>query len=285
MRELKGRIQTLPKAKTIALTVFVSVFSLLAYPISTSAVTSPSRVTVSQSPENLVSTSVQPPGTTNATSLNDNKNIVWVWGMPAGGLTPDATNNEGEEPVTHATDIIGFGYELSLQGTVVISGTVGSGTQTVTTPVTDNGKYDFRVWSITRVGQMSAYSEGSITIFTPIVVSPPQPAIEAPAAVQPIGGSNAGSKPAANAAPSKPTATPDGETPTTTPEADAGVLSATNGNDLADPVSKAAVIAPSKEGWVILGMAWYVWLVIAAVIYSLVRLVFWVIEKRGMGTA
>lgn len=300
MRGIRGHGQVITEAKIIATALFVSLFVIFIFPVAAHAQAAPpidttTETPIDETPEVVdeetepAEPAVQAPGTPVATSPDDDRDIVWEWTPPENGVTPDAPVAEPTDPVEQPadpstpptepvepviverpTDIIKYGYELTNQGVVVTSGEVESNVNTVTTQVSSNGDYVFKVWSITRDAQLSNPAEGYKTIVSPVPVIPSFPVIEVPA---PIGAVPIEDVVAINNAPAvssntyPSSAAPSGyifnEFP---PSAD--VLSDSDTGDSASPAETLAVVAPSNQGWVILGLPWYVWLLMAAIVYT-----------------
>ena len=236
---------------------------------------------------------VQSPGMPSATSSASNHTIVWVWTAPAGGLTPDAsavaspttqtipsadstqTQLANEQP----TDIIQYGYELSKQGAVITSGIVNADTPTVTTMVTEDGDYVFKVWSVTRIAAISAPAIGGITIATPA---------PDPSTLPPIG-NDIIPAPLNTAVLEKPTSSTSSTTthPLLKPSPASKISSQPSASDVlaasdtkvpVTPIEKiTGVVTPSTQGWMIFNIAWYVWLIVLAAIFIVGR---WVIVTR-----
>lgn len=270
MPQLSEQLLKISKAKVIALAFLVVALSVSFYQASAFAQEVPYTI-----PTNQTSPVVESPRNVAATSATSNRSIVWTWAAPAGGLTPDASSPEAADPnaqppasaTTQPTDIVLFGYELFKTGNQVTSGTVGSSALAITTPVTENGEYTLYVQSVTRAGDMSAQTSGSITISATTVVVP-QPDAEVSAT-----GTAETTPP-----PSTPVQRPRKTTPSTAvnfsktpgyvtniPGAD--VLAATNANDA--PAGRGTepfdIIAVMKT------VPWYAWVAIVAVAYVIMR--------------
>ena len=265
-----GLVLKISKANVIALVFLVVALTVSFYQASAFAQEVPYTI-----PTNQTSSVVEGPRNVAGTSANSNRSIVWTWAAPAGGLTPDASSSEvtnpNAQPTAPATqqpsDIVLFGYELFKTGNPVTSGTVGSSALTITTPVTENGDYTLYARSITRAGDVSAKTSGSITISATNTLAP-QPDAEAPAI------STAETTPP----PSVPQQSPRKTTPSTAvkfsktpgyianiPGAD--VLATTNANDA--PAGRGTepldIIAVMKT------VPWYAWATIVAVAYVIMR--------------
>lgn len=220
---------------------------------------------------------VPSPGIPSATSSAADHTIVWAWAAPAGGLTPDAakaqdpaqpdpsndqtlqTQTATEQP----TDIIQYGYELSKQGIVVTTGVVSADTPTVTTTVTEDGDYVFKVWSVNRIAAVSAPAFGSITITTPQTDPGTLPPIGDDIIPAPINttllekASAAAVSNAAHPLLKQPTKS----SKTSSQPAPSDVLGASNVSAASGPMEKvAAAVKPSSQGWVIFGLPWYLWM-------------------------
>jgi len=269
MQGVYGQRAVTAKARIIAIAMFVSLFVLFLLPTSAFAEEVPSSENTTELP---AGPTVQAPGTPSATSANDTKNIVWVWSAPAGGLTPDAVVVEGEVPAEQPTDIIQYGYELS-KGSFVSSGTVGSDVTTLTTPVSEDGTYTFNIWSITRAGAVSDPVTTTMTVLTPIVLPPVLPPIETPAVILPI---PAISAPTSNtdSSTNPPVTTSSDTSNNTYNTGTAKVLSAADEEAAPTQSGTVGVITPSKQGWVLAGVAWYVWLLAVGVMFFVGRFTF-----------
>lgn len=213
-------------------------------------------------------TSVQPPGFPYATSAANDYALSWQWSMPDGGLTPDALidpDNPDIPAPAQPSDIVLFGYEFLKQGAVISRGEVNSAQFTLDTPVTANGTYNLKVWSITREATTSIAAEGTMVITKASVT--PLPNIDENIIPKPIDTTNVIKKQAStesaiiNTAPLN-SANTVNEVPVEPVKP--SVLSA-NDNQVDTPVlNTVAVVKPSTQGWVILGLAWYFWLLIIA---------------------
>jgi hypothetical protein len=277
MRKLIGRVLLIPKATVLALALLLPVLSVSLFPVNAFA-EEPAVETPNQ-----IATPAESPTGVEATTEANNKTIVWTWNAPASGLTPDAGtvvvdengNPVDPQPTERSTDIIGFGYELVKDGQSITAGVVNFDILTVTTTVTDNGDYTLYVWSITRAGGESAKSAGYMAVFIPIPNLPPineedipLPLDTTPLVTVPIvepGGSTQTS-PEVNASnnPGYVTNAPS-----------ASVLSANNSvSNPTNQVETAGVATTSTQGWVVLGIPWYYWLVVLAVSYVIVRLLY-----------
>jgi hypothetical protein len=221
---------------------------------------------------NQTGTVVDSPGPPNATSSTNDDNIVWVWTIPASGLTPDAPTDPSQvttPPSERPTDIIQFGYELSNAGGAVASGTVDSSVLTVTTPVTQDDTYTFKIWSINRVAATSAPAVGTVTINTtppPVTpTTPVTPPIDGSIIPAPLDSTTVTTPPAGKLTPTPvPLNKATDVTPQSSkPSSDPSVLSATDTTQNAlKPAETAAVVKSSTQGWVIMGIPWYVWLLL-----------------------
>ena len=271
MLELIGRVLKLPKARIVALALFVPACTSIFLPANSYA-----EGTASPEPPAQTAKVVESPSAVTATSATNDRTIVWTWAVPAGGLTPDATSPQVDSNGTPAsteqsTDIIQFGYRLSKDGTTQASGVVGSDILTITTPVTDNGDYSLSVWSVSRAGDMSAEVSGSTTVSMPDLVpiedsSIPVP-INAPPLVTPLIVGSANTAPIA----STNTSSNPGYV-INTPSA--SVLSANKiATDNVKEVAATGVANTSSQGWVVLGIPWYFWLVILAASYAAMRII------------
>jgi len=271
MLGLIGRVLKLPKARIVALALFVPACTSFLLPVNSYADDA-----VSSGPPAQTAKAVESPSAVTATSATDDRTIVWTWAAPNGGLTPDATSPQVDSngnPVSaeQSTDIVQFGYRLSKDGFTTTSGTVGSDILTITTPVTDNGDYSLSVWSVSRAGDMSAEVSGSTTVSMPDLVpiedsSIPVP-INAPPLVTPLIVGSANTAPIA----STNTSSNPGYV-INTPSA--SVLSANKiATDNVKEVAATGVANTSSQGWVVLGIPWYFWLLILAASYAAMRII------------
>ena len=271
MLGLIGRVLKLPKARIVALALFVPACTSFLLPVNSYADDA-----VSSGPPAQTAKAVESPSAVTATSATDDRTIVWTWAVPNGGLTPDATSpqvdsNGNPASTEQSTDIVQFGYRLSKDGTTQASGVVGSDILTITTPVTDNGDYSLSVWSVSRAGDMSAEVSGSTTVSMPDLVpiedsSIPVP-INAPPLVTPLIVGSANTAPIA----STNTSSNPGYV-INTPSA--SVLSANKiATDNVKEVAATGVANTSSQGWVVLGIPWYFWLLILAASYAAMRII------------
>ena len=277
MRGLTGLVLKIPKARVVALALFVSLSTFLV-PVTSYAEDPPSSEPSNQTEP--VAPIVESPIDVRATSPSNDRTIVWTWSPPESGLTPDVEDvEEGGDPISttpveHSTDIVSFGYELTKDD--VLIGTppnvIDATDLTVTTPVDANGDYTLHVWSITRAGEVSAKATGMVTIFVPIPNLPPiedaiipTPIHTAPIVAMPIAGT-------ANAAPT-PSAGAANEPGYEISAPSASVLGNNVASDNLDEVASAGVAKTSNQGWVILGVPWYFWLLILAASYVAMRYV------------
>ena len=278
MRKLIGRVLIIPKAILLALALLLPALGVFLFSANTYA-----QEPTSNENSQQISGPIESPTNVGATSEANNKTIVWVWNAPSGGLTPDADtpvldengNPVDPQPTERPTDIIGFGYELVKDNTNITNGVVNSDILTATTPVTDNGDYTLYVWSITRAGGESAKSAGYTTVFIPIPNLPPikeediplpldtTPLVVVPI-VEPSGTSQTSPQANSSNSPGYLTNTPS-----------ASVLSANNAipNNVNQPAT-AGVAKTSTQGWVVLGIPWYFWLVVLVISYVIVRLLY-----------
>ncbi len=270
MRELEGRTVTTAKATTIAFGLVVSLIVLCMFPIAAHAEESPNNL---EPPAEQVGPPVESPGSPTATTPTDNANIVWVWSAPAGGLNP----NYSEESPENSTDIVQYGYDLSNGETSVKSGVVGSETLTTTTGVPGNGTYTFKLWSITRAGDFSPVVTGTITIFIPL---PDLPPLEVPAPIDTTPIANIPSTTSATATSPNTISSTDINISAPTFER-SSVLSATDQDNPVRVVDTAAAVKPSSQGWVIVGLPWYIWLVVAAVVFVAWRWIAKLVKARS----
>lgn len=263
MRERSEFNSILPKAALLASVLMVSMTFSIAVSMTARAEDPP--VSLEQPAE--TKPVIEAPASVSATSANDSSVINWVWGLPAGGLNPGAV--EGE-PGERGTDITHFQYQLfkndaSISDFIKVEATVVSADM----EVISGGTYVLKVWSVTRDGEFSAPVEGSFE-FTASTVKPELPPIKEETIPKPLNPLPAVTKPAAS------------ETKTSQPvngrtyyigdgrelaTASPSVLAATDTN-AAPPLSTPAVVKASTQGWVIYGMAWYIWLLIAAGMFA-----------------
>lgn len=256
MRASSKQVRYVPKATSLKIALFVAVFALIAFPMNAHA----EPVT---DPGNETGVVVQSPGAPTATSSSADHTIVWVWTPPAGGLAPDATNEPSQtSAVDRPTDIIKFGYELSLKGVVLTSELVDSTILTVKTPVVEDGIYTLKVWSADRVANVSPPVLGTMTIVTPVVELRTLPPIKEGSIPGPVN-----TTPLSSTGLAAPTPT---VVPLDTSDAspDASVLSADDAADTPGQATGLAVAETSSGGWVVLGVPWYVLLVILAGLFA-----------------
>jgi hypothetical protein len=301
------QLRALSTVHTVAAALVVSVLVLFIFPIAAHAEDTPPAVT-QQAPAStpmpvptkdgnipneavpnqvyVPNESVQAPGTPAATTPTDVKDIVWEWTPPENGTTPDAPvvppadPTETPEiveppvvvtPVPHATDITHYGYELSADGTVILTGTVESTENKVTTKVDKRGTYSFRLWSITRDAQISDSIFANQTVVNPPI--PYYPPVVVPAALD--------TRPIDNIPSSTDTSVAVNNTlfyngrnqPITNSDvASANVFGDTNtgdANKTPSPQSDVAtVVKASNQGWIIAGLNWYIWILVAAIIFT-----------------
>lgn len=254
------QVLLLPKAKRLAYGLLVSMFVALILPLAAHA----------EDPQNLEGPAenagqVESPGAPSGTSQADSFDIVWTWSAPAGGLTPDAvpSENPDEAPAEQPSDIIQYGYEFFNQNGVIASGVVGTDVLSKTVTVNVDGDYTFKVWSITRAGATSAQVSGTISFVAPILPDLPPLEVPDPIDITPVtnnsvatnGNTIGGSTPIIN----KDTMG------YLTGDTNANILSSDKPDRAVAGADTAAVVKASKQGWMILGLAWYVWLIILVV--------------------
>jgi hypothetical protein len=234
---------------------------------------------------------VQAPGTPTATSPTDIKDIVWEWDPPVNGTTPEApveqpaTVPADEDTITdpatpvvvppvtpkpqYPSDITHYGYELSEAGTVLQTGVVESSQNSVTTTVGKRGTYNFRLWSITRNAEISQSVTASHTVVNPAFPSVPPIAVPAALNTRPID-----HIPSSNNTSSEQLVMYSGRTEpvTTATVASANVLGNTSAdvnNETPTPQADvAAVVKTSDQGWIVAGLAWYIWILIATILFT-----------------
>jgi hypothetical protein len=232
---------------------------------------------------------VKAPGTPVATSPTNDGTIDWEWTTPEGGLTPDAPTTPPEQPAEttnpadptddplqpvgeqpaapapteHATDIMKYGYQLSRNNVVVEQGTVDATSTKVTTSVTRSGDYLFQLWSITRDNHFSDIAYGFITVQFLVVVVPSYPLIDVPSEIT--------TTPVAAAMTNETTADTYYSTASTppitssNPVASQTVASAVETVTAAPASAVPPIVKTSSQGWMILGLPWYIWLLALAV--------------------
>jgi len=235
-----------------------------------------------EAPSEVVAGTVESPGVPTATLQAGSNDIVWSWTTPAGGLTPDASNTEDPEQIAteQPTDITKFQYEFSMKGEVITYSTIESSVLTVTTPATEDGDYTLRIWSVTRGGVPSEAVVGSVAFAVTIPNLPDLPPIEVPAPID--------TTPLINSPVSAGGSTTGGSTPIVNrdpisnsvgnPISD--ILSATNLDQAVAGADTAGMVKPSKQGWMIFGIAWYFWLIVLLSVFIAGRLVFSSINRR-----
>jgi len=278
MQELIGRVQLKPKSILLAFALLLPALTVCFFPANTYA-----QETQDLEPPKQLSTQVESPSGVVAVSQQNDKTIVWTWQMPAHGLTPDADtvvldeqgNPVQPQPTEHATDIVSFHYQLVKDETPIVSGAVGSEVLTATTLVTENGDYTLYVWSVNRAGEESVKSAGTTNVFVPIPNLPPIkeenipiPLDTTPLVKVPMVESSGNTAPS----PRVPSSNSPGYL-TNSPSA--SVLSAnSNSPNTINQVETAGVATTSTQGWVVLGIPWYYWLVVLAVSYIIVRVLY-----------
>lgn len=276
-------------AKQVASVLLFSLFVVCIFPVAASAQqASPAdtvtEVTADDTPatgdEEDVPLTVQDPGEPTATSPPDDHDIVWEWAPPKDGLTPDApvtdpaepvepTDQPVEPPTERPTDIIKYGYRLTNEGILVITEEVESNINTVTIKVINDGNYKFELWSINREAKLSAGVSGNITITSPVPIVPIFAPLEIP---EPIGAAPIVAVASINNTSTRsstyyiPNATP--VTSTDTSASNVNVLSSTDTNSSGSQADTVAAVKPSAQGWVIIGLPWYIWLLVVAIIFT-----------------
>jgi hypothetical protein len=234
---------------------------------------------------------VQAPGTPTATSPTDIKDIVWEWDPPVKGTTPDApvqqpvetpteddTTTDPTTPVVvppvapqpqYPSDITHYGYELSEAGTVLQTGVVESSQNSVTTTVDKRGTYNFRLWSITRNAEISQSVTASQTVVNPPLPTVPPIAVPAALNTRPID-----HIPSSNNTSSEQLVMYSGRTEpvSTATVASSNVLANANTDTTSETPTPqadvAAVVKTSDQGWIVAGLAWYIWILIAAILFT-----------------
>ena len=270
-----GRTHSFIKAKHRVF-VIVAVFLAISFLSSTVSAEEPE----TNSPPQEIGTAVAAPSGVQATSSQSDTTIVWVWQPPASGLTPDAPVDPPEEAsLEQPTDIVQFGYELSTNDTVFPSGVVDVSTPTVTIQVAGSGTYSLKVWSITREGVFSEADIGVIAIAIPTELPPitedliPLP-INTSTVVQPVIPGRVEPK---TSSPQITNNNNGSQTNASVPS----VLSANNVNTPVAPIEIAGVVKPSTQGWVILGIPWYIVAIVAGGMFVLWRIVLVSIKQRA----
>jgi len=278
MQGIDGHVLIIPKAKTIALLLLASLLTVSLLPTTAQAETFETGEQTQP-----IEAIVEAPQVVQLLSAPGDRTLVWSWSLPSGGLTPDASEPpEGEDPTPNATDIVQFGYRLTRQGSETpVVGVVNSDTLGLTTVVTEDGEYSLSVWSITRAENKSAEVVATVTIVTPAPELPPLAPIKEDVIPDPIDTSTLLSKPVASPGTSSNTSTPktskrDGyPINSVTPN----VLSATDGKKDVKPVETIAGVQPTRQGWVVLGVPWYVLLPMLVVLYISGRLIYSLVKK------
>ncbi len=283
----------IPKVKFFAVALLVSMLALIAFPVAAHAEEIPPTPPTMEVPtkdgnlpnENLEgdvyvpNPAVQTPGTPVVTSPPTDRDIEWEWTPPVNGTTPDAPVEVPAEPTEetppvvvppteHATDITHYGYELSEDGTVLITGVVESTVNRVSTKVNSRGTYLFRLWSITRDAQISESVYANATIMNPVLPSLPPIVVPEPLETAPID-----TIPAANEPTALSSVFYNGRN---VPVVSSSVASTTNARESDDgentnptPQSDmATILNASNQGWTLAGLPWYVWLLIIAIIFT-----------------
>ena len=234
---------------------------------------------------------VKAPGTPVATSPTNNGTIDWEWTTPEGGLTPDAPTTAPEQPAEttdpvdpttdpsqpvgeqpqqpsapapteHATDIVKYGYQLSRNNVVVEQGTIDATSTKVTTSVNRSGDYLFQLWSITRDNHFSDIAYGFFTVQFPVVV-PIYPPIAVPSEIT--------NTAVATAMTTETTADTYYSTASTPPITSSNSVASQTVASAVETVTAAPasavppIVKTSSQGWMILGLPWYIWLLALAV--------------------
>jgi len=274
--QTRGRIVAPYRAKNLVLIGMVLMLAVSFVPFASTYAEDLENI----EPEDQAGLTVESPGTPSAVSSTEDKNIVWVWTAPPGGLSPDTPSGDPteQEPTVaeYPTDIIQFGYELWNQDAPLSTGVVSSDVSSVTTPVDSDGTYILKLWSIARSGATSAVVTGTIGVITPAPPLPPLPPIEEDIIPDPIdtkpltNTSYLNIKPKAPAASS--TINNSNNTDNSVNSPSASVLSANTIKDTISNVTKSGVAKTSSEGWVIVGIPWYIWLIAAAILFMVWRL-------------
>jgi hypothetical protein len=261
-----------------------------------------------ENPEPVVSDQVAAPGIPVVTSPENDKDITWEWPAPTpveNGETPanpgtdQPTDTPSDEPVeqpveeqpgnggptpepTPAPTPTGYGYELTKDSEIIQSGEVGLEVRSVTTTVKADGTYVFRVWTLAGSfisnkveAQTTIVTPTPPVVFVPIEVGELLPDISAPLLRETI-------RPAAVAAAEATRAIAETSATAASPDftGNAQVLSTQDSAAEVDaPI--AAVVKPSTQGWVLFGLPWYIWLLVAAIIFTGWRWVRVVLANRA----
>ena len=224
------------------------------------------------------------PGTPVVTSPPNDKEIIWEWTpavpptVPQQPTEPELPAEETpveQPPVEEVPPVkppvyTGYGWELLKDGTSVDTGKVGLDVLKWTTKVSVDGTYTFRIWTIAEDDLKSAWTEAHTTIKTPIVPPvifvpikeaeflPPPAAIALRSYEKPVNTVYATSN--------------NDDAVVTVPASDTlqntQVLSAQSDSG---QETVAAVVKPSTQGWVLFNVPWYVWLLVAAIIFTAYR--------------
>jgi hypothetical protein len=291
------------KAKTIAIPLFAALFVMFIFPVAAHAEPIPPTPPTLEVPtkdgqlpnENnegevyVPNPAVETPGAPVATSPTTDRDIEWEWTPPVNGTTPDATVETPTEtptdpagepteptevppvetpPAQHSTDITHYGYELTEDGTVIVTGVVESTVNKVSTRVNSRGTYVFRLWSITRAAEISESVYANATIVNPVLPTVPPIVVPTSLDTAPID-----AIPAINEATALSTVFYNGRN---VPVASSNVASTANVRESSDSKNNApsprsdiaTVINASSKGWVLAGLPWYIWLLVAAIIFT-----------------
>ncbi len=269
MRVISEQVQA-PKATKLVSALLVAMLMVSVLPLQTRAQEIEQNVLTPTEGYSTVQGPSTPPV---ATSEIDDYNIVWSWGAPEGELTVDTVTSPESpdvELVDNSTDITEFGYQLSKQGALHSAGSVSSDTYSLTTPVSSDGVYTLKVWSITRGGTTSAATQGSITIQT--LVKEQLPPIGVEIIPEPIDTSSVINKQASNENPvirNAPVRLNEEIVTNSLGNGDGQVLSASKSDaEPAIALDTAGIVKSTGQGWVILDVAWYVWLLIVAGLFA-----------------
>lgn len=276
MRERSGYNSILPKAALLASVLMVSMtFSIIA-PMIARAEEPP--VSLEQPVENKPV--IEGPESVSATSEKDSSVINWVWSLPAGGLDPGSTDEEPSEP---GREITYFQYQLFKNEAPISDVTkVEASILSANTEVISGGTYVLKVWSVTLNEELSAPVEGSF-LFTASTIKPELPPIKEETIPKPLDTVLSVTKPATSE--TKNSQPVNGRTYYIGNGADLApvnpsVLAATDAN-VTPPLDAPAAVNASTQGWVIFGMAWYVWLLIAAGIFVAAKVLVASVKRRA----
>ena len=279
MRKISRNAMLFKSARSVAMLIFVPVFVVSMASHSVHAEEDPKTQLQTEEPNGHSKPEVEAPNLPMAVSNADDPVVVWQWAAPAGGLTPDVSTVVGDESTELPTDIILYGYEVSNEKGIQASGQVSTDTPAVTTEAKSNGTYSIKVWSITRAQNISAPAIGTVTINSPSLVIPENTPIVVPL---PIDTSSVTKVEAVGSV----NVEKDSSSPKQSPQRpnvdnnSAGVLSSNNSPEVKSINESTVAVAPSKNGWVIFGTAWYVWFVVIIALLAFIRLCTALVKKN-----